>query len=132
MLISLGDAPIHAYQSVWGKNEIDLSQNDHFFGDGLSDSSFLFPPNQTLYLIGLTVLYLLLVNSGAQHELLRKELQHDFTKGSDKYPENCPQTLLFLDRYSKSIPADGGSQGTAFAQKAGKVKKDNAKKACKG
>ena len=56
MLISLGDAPIHAYQSVWGKNEIDLSQNDHFFGDGLSDSSFLFPPNQTVYLFGLTVL----------------------------------------------------------------------------
>ena len=67
--------------------------------------------------------YLFLVNSGAQHDLLRKELQNDFTKGSDKYPENCPQALLFLDRYSKSSPADGGSQGTAFAQKGGRPKK---------
>jgi hypothetical protein len=67
--------------------------------------------------------YLFLVNSGAQHDLLRKELQNDFTKGSDKYPENCPQALLFLDRYSKSSPADGGSHGTAFAQKGGKPKK---------
>ncbi len=73
--------------------------------------------------------YLLLVNSGAQHELLQKELQNDLTKGSDKYPENCPQTVLFLDRYSRSIPADGGSHGTAFAQKAGKAKTDKTKKA---
>ena len=53
------------------------------------------------------LVYLFLVNSGAQHDLLRKELQNDFTKGSDKYPKNCPQALLFLDRYSKSSPADG-------------------------
>jgi hypothetical protein len=61
--------------------------------------------------------YLFLVNSGTQHELLWKELRNDFTKGSNKYPENCPQALLFLDRYLKSVPADSGSQGTAFAQK---------------
>jgi hypothetical protein len=67
--------------------------------------------------------YLFLINSRAQHDLLRKELQNDFTKGSDKYPENCPQALLFLDRYSKSSPVDGGSQGTAFVQKGGKSKK---------
>ena len=66
--------------------------------------------------------YLFLVNSGAQHELLQKELQNDFTNGSDKYPENCPQAHLFLDRYSKSAPADSGSQGTAFAQKGGQAK----------
>ena len=73
--------------------------------------------------------YLLLVNSCAQHELLRKEFQNNFMKGSNKYPENCPQTLLFLDRYSKSIPMDGGSQGTAFTQKGGKPKMGEAKKA---
>jgi hypothetical protein len=72
--------------------------------------------------------YLFLINSGAQHDLLRKELQNDFTKGSDKYPENCPQALLFLDRYSKTSPADGSSQGTAFAQKGGKSKKGDDKK----
>jgi hypothetical protein len=62
---------------------------------------------------------ILLVNSGEQHKHLRKELQNNFTKGSDKYPENCSQTLLFLDRYLKSAPADSASQRTAFAQKGG-------------
>jgi hypothetical protein len=33
--------------------------------------------------------YILLVNSGGQHYHLRKELQNNFTKGSNKYPENC-------------------------------------------
>jgi hypothetical protein len=41
---------------------------------------------------------ILLVNSEGQHEHLRKELQNNSTKGSDRYPENCSQTLLFLDR----------------------------------
>jgi hypothetical protein len=41
---------------VWKKNEIDLSGKGHFFGDGLSDSSLLFPPNPTVYLFDLTVL----------------------------------------------------------------------------
>jgi hypothetical protein len=63
--------------------------------------------------------YILLINSSGQHEHLRKELQNDFTKGSNKYPENCSQTLLFLDRYSKLAPADSASQGTAFTQKGG-------------
>jgi hypothetical protein len=35
--------------SVWKKIEINLSQNDLFFGDGLSDTSFLFTPNQIVY-----------------------------------------------------------------------------------
>jgi hypothetical protein len=46
--------------------------------------------------------YILLVNSRGQRDHLRKELQNNFTKGSNKYPENCSQTLLFLDRYSNS------------------------------
>jgi hypothetical protein len=66
--------------------------------------------------------YILLINSGGQHEHLRKELQNNFTNGSDKYPENCSQTLLFLDRYSKLAPADSASQGTTFAQKGGAIK----------
>jgi hypothetical protein len=74
------------------------------------------------------LVYILLVNSGRQHEHLRKELQNDFTKGSNKYPENCSQTFLFLDRYSKSAPADSASQGTAFAQKGGQPKKGKEKK----
>jgi hypothetical protein len=61
--------------------------------------------------------YLFLVNRSAQHKLLWKELRNNFTKGSNKYPENCPQALLFWDRYLKSAPADSESQGTAFTQK---------------
>jgi hypothetical protein len=38
--------------------------------------------------------YLFLINSGAQHELLGKELQNDFTKGSDKYPEIAADPVL--------------------------------------
>jgi len=30
---------------LWTKLEIALSRTDHFFGNGLSSSSFLFPPN---------------------------------------------------------------------------------------
>jgi hypothetical protein len=72
--------------------------------------------------------YILLVNSRGQHNHLRKELQKDFTKGSNKYPENCSQTLLFLDRYSKLAPADSGLQWTAFPQKGGHSKKGKEKK----
>jgi hypothetical protein len=72
--------------------------------------------------------YILLVNSNGQHEHLRKELQNNFTKGSNKYPENCSQTLLFLHRYSKSAPVDSALHGTAFAQKGGWPKKGKEKK----
>jgi hypothetical protein len=72
--------------------------------------------------------YMLLVNSGGQHDHLRKELQNNFTKGSNKYPENCSQTLLFLNRYLKSASADSGLQGIAFAQKGGQPKKGKEKK----
>jgi hypothetical protein len=72
--------------------------------------------------------YILLVNSGGQHDYHRKELQNNFTKGSNKYPENCSQTLLFLDRYLKLAPVDSGSQGTVFTQKGGQSKKGEEKK----
>jgi hypothetical protein len=42
--------------SLWSKLEIALSRNDHFFGNGLSSSSFLFPPNQKVYVLDLSVL----------------------------------------------------------------------------
>jgi hypothetical protein len=72
--------------------------------------------------------YILLINSKGQHDHLMKELQNNFTKGCNKYPENCSQTLLFLDRYSKSAPVGSGSQGAAFAQKGGQPKKGKEKK----
>jgi hypothetical protein len=42
--------------SVWTKLEIALSRIDHFFGDGLSSLSFLFPPNVKVYVLDLSVL----------------------------------------------------------------------------
>jgi hypothetical protein len=43
--------------SVWTKLEIVLSRTDHFFGDGLSSLSFLFPPNVKHDVLGYTVLF---------------------------------------------------------------------------
>jgi len=42
--------------SVWTKLEITLSRTNHFFGDGLSSSSFLFPPNVKHDVLDLSVL----------------------------------------------------------------------------
>jgi Rps23 Pro-64 3,4-dihydroxylase Tpa1-like proline 4-hydroxylase len=81
---------------------------------GTTDQAAMRQAAEDQYLV-----YILLVNSSEQHDHLRKELQNNFTKGSNKYPENCSQTLLFLDRYSKLAPADSALQGTAFAQKGG-------------
>ena len=32
--------------------------------------------------------YIFIQNSGSHHETLRRELQNDYTKGSDRYPDN--------------------------------------------
>jgi hypothetical protein len=90
---------------------------------GTTDQAAMRQAAEDQYLV-----YILLVNSGGQHEHLRKELQNNFTKGSDKYPENCSQTLLFLDRCSKLAPVDSALQGTAFTQKGGQPKKREEKK----
>jgi hypothetical protein len=42
--------------SLWTKLEIALSRNDHFFGNGLSSSSFLFPPNVKHDVLDISVL----------------------------------------------------------------------------
>ena len=43
--------------SLWSKLEIALSRNDHFFGNGLSSSSFLFPPNVKHDVLDISVLF---------------------------------------------------------------------------
>ena len=43
--------------SLWTKLEIALSRNDHFFGNGLSSSSFLFPPNVKHDVLDTSVLF---------------------------------------------------------------------------
>jgi hypothetical protein len=45
--------------SLWSKLEIALSRNDHFFGNGLSSSSFLFPPNVKHDVLDISVLSVL-------------------------------------------------------------------------
>jgi hypothetical protein len=72
--------------------------------------------------------YILIQNAGNQHDLLQRELQNDFTKGSDRYPENRSQGLMFLDKYLKSKQPAVASEGTAFAQ-LGKPKPKGGKKA---
>jgi hypothetical protein len=72
--------------------------------------------------------FIYLINSRVQHNHLRNKLQNNFTKFSNKYPENCSQTILFLDRYSKLAPADSALQETAFAKKGGQPKKGKEKK----
>jgi hypothetical protein len=44
-------------------------------------------------------------------------MQNDLTKGSDQYPENRAQSLMFLDHYSKTATPVAASEGTAFTQK---------------
>jgi hypothetical protein len=46
--------------------------------------------------------YVLMRQSGKQHDKLREDLQNDFTKGNDRYPKNRQQTLHLLDKYSKT------------------------------
>ena len=67
--------------------------------------------------------YIFISNSASQHEMLRRELQNDFTKGSDRYPDNRSTALMFLDKYSKNTPTPIASEGTAFAQTKAKKKK---------
>ena len=59
--------------------------------------------------------YIFIHNSRTQHEALQRELQNDFNKGSDRYPENWSQALMFSDKYSKSSTPPMASEGTSFA-----------------
>jgi len=56
--------------SLWKKLEIALSRNDHFFGHGLSSSSFLFPPNINIDVLDYTVLCTLFGFSVGRYEFI--------------------------------------------------------------
>jgi hypothetical protein len=72
--------------------------------------------------------YVLLHQSGKQHNKLKVDLQNDFTTGDDRYYKNRQQTLHLLDKYSKSmiVTQTNPSEGTAFAQKGGGPKRQDA------
>jgi hypothetical protein len=67
--------------------------------------------------------YLMIQNAGSKHDNLQRDLQNDFTKGNNQYPENRAQSLMFLDRYSKTATPVAASEGTAFTQRS-RGKKD--------
>jgi len=69
--------------------------------------------------------YIFLRQSGKQHSKLKMDLQNDFTTGDNRYPTNRQATLHLLDKYTKTaIVNQPISEGTAFAQRGGKGKKD--------
>ena len=47
-----------------------------------------------------------------------RELQNNFTKGSDHYPENRSQAFMFLDKYSKSNPPQMASEVLCLLRRA--------------
>ena len=72
------------------------------------------------------IAYGLLRTSSKDHDHLKHALSDDFAKGGDTYPKTPQQSLLLLDKYSKTPTVIAQSEGTAFAQ-TGK-KKGGAKK----
>ncbi len=72
MLIRGQVAPNHAYQSK-KKNEINLSRNDGFFGDGLSGSIFCSRQDDGWYLLDLPVLFTQGIWYGQKIELIRNQ-----------------------------------------------------------
>jgi hypothetical protein len=68
------------------------------------------------------IAYLIVLNSGTQHEHLRMSLQEDFVKGIDNYPKTIQEAEKYLDKFPKNTPSATASEGLAFTQKGGKPK----------
>jgi hypothetical protein len=67
--------------------------------------------------------FALIKTSNSKHDKIKDNLSDDYTKGSDKYPQNRLHALMLMDHYSKAPTAITNSEGTAFAQNGGKTKK---------
>ena len=61
--------------------------------------------------------YIFIQKNGLQHDTFWRELQNDYTKGSDHYPDCHSTALMFLDQYSKNQAPSTTSKGTAFTQR---------------
>ncbi len=73
--------------------------------------------------------YLMLLNSGKQHDKLRMDLKNDFTTGNNRYPKTRQQVLHLLDRYTKStVVKPGVSEGASFAQHSFAQQQDQSKR----
>ena len=68
------------------------------------------------------IAYLIVLNSGSQHDHLRNSLQEDFAKGIDNYPKTIQEAEKYLDKFPKTTPPSMTSEGTAFTQKGAKAK----------
>jgi len=67
------------------------------------------------------IAYLIVLNSGSQHEHLCMSLQEYFAKKVDNYPKTIQEAETYLDKFpKKTFPAAALLEGTAFAQKGGK------------
>jgi len=69
----------------------------------------------------------LLRTSNKEHDHLKSALSDDFAKDQDNYPPTPQQSLMLMDKYSKSPTVVTQSEGTSFAQK-GKNKGGEKKK----
>ena len=64
--------------------------------------------------------FMLLRQSGKQHDKLRMDLQNDYTTGDDHYPKTRQATLHLLDKYTKArVGNPSNHEGSSFAQKGG-------------
>jgi hypothetical protein len=68
------------------------------------------------------IAYLIVLNSGSQHEHLHMSLLEDFAKKVDNYPMTIQEVETFLDKFPKKTPPATALKGTAFTQKGSKGK----------
>ena len=73
------------------------------------------------------IAYGLLRTSNKEHDHLKSALSDDFAKDQDNYPPTPQQSLMLMDKYSKSPTVVTQSEGTSFSQK-GKNKGGEKKK----
>jgi len=66
------------------------------------------------------IAYLIVLNSGSQHEHLCMSLQEDFAKKVDNYPKTIQEAETYLDKFPKKTLPAAALEGTAFTQKGGK------------
>jgi hypothetical protein len=69
------------------------------------------------------LLYALIKTSNSKHNKIKDDLLDDYTKGSDNYPQNRSQALMFMVHYSKTPTAITTLEGMVFAQSGKKKKK---------
>ena len=68
--------------------------------------------------------YVFLRKSGKQHNLLKTDLQNNFTTGDERMPKKCQTTLHILDNYTKNpVAIQPTPEGVAFSQRGNRYKK---------